>query len=629
MAHELRNVLPRDLAPRLKVNGKEAPDPFGRAFASRLDGPLLRPTMEITPSIEQKKIAAKNADYFCARGFSHRSKEDYRSALAEYTMALRLDPKHFNSYVNRGVAFEKMNKCENAVADFTKAIEHGDTKMDKAYAFFNRGCCHAMLNKWEAARTDFGQALKVEPMNIHFRYNHAMALRKLELFGVALEDYQLTRALRNDDFRSYFDKTGKHVRNTPQYKKVLGDEAVKMVPDGPKNPMDMKAVARQEEMQAEAFYASERMPPEQQLEELRYILDKPASRRTGEELGVVQQVLQDRGVWSNLEVSSITMLEMLRTMTIIREDPRSYLYHQTQINANLYIILKGRVTLMKDPPNTSVNDESLGNNSIFGNRTIENMTSPDAAETALVEEPTELIVVTSVAVKESIKHHHAEVISENTRFLSSSLLFRHWRKAQLYELASHFVMKTYAANSTIVAQGHKGRGFWMIKSGQCTMTRNLQYSQTKGLPEQEISVALRELWRRDWFGDDCLLYPGEPPEHQETVSTLSPVEVIFLHAEDCQKLIANNKMTLDLLREAAEPPPPDECLLDAYFANKSWAKFKEELQLSMQGTSAADLNILGKFPALPTKPPKGKKPHQTKMHQFMKDHRDFVSIVRH
>jgi len=40
----------------------------------------------VQPSIEQKKIAAKNADYFCARGFAMRAKEDYRSALAEYTM---------------------------------------------------------------------------------------------------------------------------------------------------------------------------------------------------------------------------------------------------------------------------------------------------------------------------------------------------------------------------------------------------------------------------------------------------------------------------------------------------------------------------------------------------------------
>ena len=41
-------LLPPDLAPKIRVREKVTADPFGRAFASRLDGPLLKPTMEIT-----------------------------------------------------------------------------------------------------------------------------------------------------------------------------------------------------------------------------------------------------------------------------------------------------------------------------------------------------------------------------------------------------------------------------------------------------------------------------------------------------------------------------------------------------------------------------------------------------
>ena len=81
------------------------------------------------------QIAAKNADYYCARGFAHRSREDYRQALAEYqqvserlvltmvrlaavVQALRLDPKHYTSYINRGVSWEKLNRPDNAVKNF-------------------------------------------------------------------------------------------------------------------------------------------------------------------------------------------------------------------------------------------------------------------------------------------------------------------------------------------------------------------------------------------------------------------------------------------------------------------------------------------------------------------------------
>ena len=65
-------TLPTDMAPRIRVGGKEkCPDPFGRAFAARLDGPLLRcgvcprprasetvgrPTFEYAPPTDQKKV---------------------------------------------------------------------------------------------------------------------------------------------------------------------------------------------------------------------------------------------------------------------------------------------------------------------------------------------------------------------------------------------------------------------------------------------------------------------------------------------------------------------------------------------------------------------------------------------
>ena len=83
-----------------------------------------------------------------------------------------------------------MNKCENALDDFTKAIETGDSKMDKAYARFNRGCCHCMLQHWEAAVQDFTKALAIDPSNTHFRYNHAFANRQLGRFDGAVEAFR-------------------------------------------------------------------------------------------------------------------------------------------------------------------------------------------------------------------------------------------------------------------------------------------------------------------------------------------------------------------------------------------------------------------------------------------------------
>ena len=53
---------------------------------------------------------------------------------------------------------------------------------------------------------------------------------------------------------------------------------------------------------------------EAQNDEIRYILDKKPSRRTGDDLATVKTILEERGVWKGLEVSAITLTEMLRTM---------------------------------------------------------------------------------------------------------------------------------------------------------------------------------------------------------------------------------------------------------------------------------------------------------------------------
>ena len=69
-------------------------------------------------------------------------------------------------------------------------------------------------------------------------------------------------------------------------------------------------------------------------------------------------------------------------------------------------------------------------------------------------------------------------------------------------------------------------------------------------------------------GEDCILEATEGAEYRESVICSTPVEVrwdgdgttpgcelsdwqvIFLHAEDCVKLVAPNKVTVDLLRQA-------------------------------------------------------------------------------
>ena len=63
------------------------------------------------------------------RGNAWRNKKEYDKAIADYTEAIRLDPKFVIAYYNRGVAWRKKKECDKAIADYTEAI-----RLDPKYA---------------------------------------------------------------------------------------------------------------------------------------------------------------------------------------------------------------------------------------------------------------------------------------------------------------------------------------------------------------------------------------------------------------------------------------------------------------------------------------------------------------
>jgi tetratricopeptide (TPR) repeat protein len=70
------------------------------------------------------------------RGVAWAGKGEFDKAIADYTEAIRLDPKYAAAFYNRGMAWDDKGDNDKAIADYTEAIRL-DPKLAAAYN--NRG----------------------------------------------------------------------------------------------------------------------------------------------------------------------------------------------------------------------------------------------------------------------------------------------------------------------------------------------------------------------------------------------------------------------------------------------------------------------------------------------------------
>lgn len=98
---------------------------------------------------------------------------DYESAINKLTDCLKTKKSNANIYIDRGVAYARKKMFNDAIDDFTKAIElRPDYALSLAY--YNRGLTNYKMNKYRLAKKDFLQTIKLDPM--HIISDHAKAI---------------------------------------------------------------------------------------------------------------------------------------------------------------------------------------------------------------------------------------------------------------------------------------------------------------------------------------------------------------------------------------------------------------------------------------------------------------------
>ena len=88
------------------------------------------------------------------------SEKEVLEAIAMLNQAVARDPSYVLSYANRGLAFYKAKRYEEALRDYDKAVS---MNLNKAELFNNRGILHGETGNTLNALKDFTAAVKIDP----------------------------------------------------------------------------------------------------------------------------------------------------------------------------------------------------------------------------------------------------------------------------------------------------------------------------------------------------------------------------------------------------------------------------------------------------------------------------------
>lgn len=142
---------------------------------------------------EAIRLNPKDAVAFNNRGNLWKDKRDLDRAFADYNEAIRLNPKYSMAYNNRGLAWNAKRDLDRAISDYDEAI-----RLDPKYApaYNNRGIAWKDMGQLDRAISDYDVAIRLDPKNALARSNRGSSWRTKRDFDRAITDYN--EAIRLD-----------------------------------------------------------------------------------------------------------------------------------------------------------------------------------------------------------------------------------------------------------------------------------------------------------------------------------------------------------------------------------------------------------------------------------------------
>ena len=144
--------------------------------------------------------AVELSNAYARRGLAYSKTGRYAAAIADYDMAIEINPNHVDAHYNRGRTHYRQRKYDLAVRDFTAAIARDPKRHD---AYNSRGLALRKLKQLDRAVEDFSHAIALKPNYAIGYANRALTRQELGRGADALADINKALEFRPKDARAY------------------------------------------------------------------------------------------------------------------------------------------------------------------------------------------------------------------------------------------------------------------------------------------------------------------------------------------------------------------------------------------------------------------------------------------
>jgi tetratricopeptide (TPR) repeat protein len=204
---------------------------------------------ELAEYTEAIRLNPKNADAYLKRGnlrsglLTDKSVQDKRGAIADYTEAIRLEPKNARAYQGRADT-RLLNDDRGAIADYTEVIR---LEPQNASAYSGRGLAREQIKDIQGAIADYTETIRLNPKETHVYSSRARLNRQLGNYQAELADQtemiridedsnptgNLSKNLRVSALSNTYAFRGETRKDLGDYQGALADyqEAIRLDPD--------------------------------------------------------------------------------------------------------------------------------------------------------------------------------------------------------------------------------------------------------------------------------------------------------------------------------------------------------------------------------------------------------------